>query len=96
MLYGVTALKHMPADKIQKLQNKAAQIITRADYSIRSSAVLNSLEWFNLEERERRHLLITMFKVFNNNCPTYLQEYFHRTTEVHNNYNLRGSNYDFQ
>ena len=36
-----------------------------------------------------------MFKVFNNNCPTYLQEYFHRTPEVHN-YNLRGSNYDFQ
>ena len=83
------------ADKLQKLQNRAARIITRADYSIRSSAVLNSLEWSNLEEREKRHLLITMFKVFNNNCPTYLQEYFHKTSEVHN-YNLRGSNYDFQ
>ena len=83
------------ADKLQKLQNRAARIITRADYSIRSTAVLNSLEWSNLEEREKRHLLITMFKVFNNNCPTYLQEYFHRTSEVHN-YNLRGSNYDFQ
>ena len=58
--------------------------------------MLNSLEWSNLEEREKRHLLIiTMFKVFNNNCPTYLQEYFHRTSEVHN-YNLRGLNYDFQ
>ena len=39
------------ADKLQKLQNKAARIITRADYSIRSSDVLNSLEWSNLEER---------------------------------------------
>ena len=57
--------------------------------------MLNSLEWSNLEEREKRHLLITMFKVFNNNCPTYLQEYFYRTSEVHN-YNLRGLNYDFQ
>ena len=58
--------------------------------------MVNSLEWSNLEEREKRHLLIiTMFKVFNNNCPTYLQEYFHRTSEVHN-YNLRGLNYDFQ
>ena len=83
------------AEKLQKLQNRAARIITRADYSIRSSAVLNSLEWSNLEEREKRHLLITMFKVFNSNCPTYLQEYFHRTSEVHN-YNLRGLNYDFQ
>ena len=29
------------ADKLQKLQNRAARIITRADYSIRSSDVLN-------------------------------------------------------
>ena len=59
MLYRVTAPKH--------LQNRAARIITRADYSIRSSDVLNSLEWSDLEERTKRHLLATMFKVFNNN-----------------------------
>ena len=51
------------ADKLQKLQNRAAWIITRADYSIRSSDVLNSLEWSNLEERRKRHLLVKMFKV---------------------------------
>ena len=51
------------ADKLQKLQNRAARIITRADYSIRSSDVLNSLEWSNLEERRKRHLLVKMFKV---------------------------------
>ena len=64
------------ADKLQKLQNRAARIITRADYSIRSSDVLNSLEWSNLEERRKRHLLVTMFKIFNNDCPTYLRERF--------------------
>ena len=41
-----------------------------ADYSIRSSDVLNSLKWSHLEERGKRHLLIMMFKVINNNCPT--------------------------
>ena len=41
------------AGKLQKLQNRAERIITRADYSVRSSDVLNSLEW-------------SMFKVFNN------------------------------
>ena len=51
------------ADKLQKLQNIAAWIITRADYSIRSSDVLNSLEWSNLEERRKRHLLVKMFQV---------------------------------
>ena len=72
------------ADKLQKL-------ITRADYSIRSSDVLNSLELSNLEERRQRHLLVTMFKIFNNDCPTYLREQFHRTSEIHD-YNLRDSN----
>ena len=43
------------AYKLQMLQNRAAQIITRADYSIRSSDVLNSPEWSNLEERGKRH-----------------------------------------
>ena len=56
--------------------------------------MLNSLEWSNLEEGEKRHLLIAMFKVFNN-CPTYLQEPFYRISEFHN-YNLRGSNYDLK
>ena len=83
------------ADKLQKLQNRAARIITRADYSIRSSDVLNSLEWSNLEERRKRYLLVTMFKIFNNDCPTYLREQFHRTSGIHD-YNLRGSNYDLQ
>jgi len=83
------------ADKLHKLQNRAARIITRADYSIRSSDVLNSLEWSNLEERRKRHLLVTMFKIFNDDCPTYLPEQFHRTSEIHD-YNLRGSNYDLR
>ena len=82
-------------EKFQKMQNRAARINTRADCYIRSSDVLSSLEWSNLEERRKRHLLVTMFKVFNNNRPTYLRERFHRTSEFHN-YNLRGSNYDLQ
>ena len=82
------------ANKLQKLQNRAAQIITRADYSIRSSDVLNTLEWSNSEERRKRHLLVTMFKIFNTDCPMYLREQFHRTCEIHD-YNLRGSNYHY-
>ena len=39
--------------------------------------------------------LVTMFKIFNNNCSTYLRDQFHRTSEFHN-YNLRGYNYDLQ
>ena len=53
------------ADKLQKLQNRAARIITRADYSIRSSDVLYSLEWSNFEERRKKHFLVAMLKVVN-------------------------------
>ena len=53
------------ADKLQKTQNGAERIITRADYSIRSSDVLNSLQWSNLEERRKRHLLVTMYSIIN-------------------------------
>ena len=41
------------ADKLQKMQNRAERIITRADCSIRSSDVLSSLEWCNLEEGKK-------------------------------------------
>ena len=41
------------ADKLQELQNRAARIITGADYSIRSSAVLNSLELSKKRKREK-------------------------------------------
>ena len=81
------------ADKLRKFQNRAARIITRADYSIRPPHVLNSVEWSNLEERAKRHLFsYDQFKVFNNNCLTLFRNGF---IEVHN-YNLRGSNYDLQ
>ena len=58
--------------------------INWADYSIRSSNVLNSLEWSDLEERRKRHLLVTMFKVFNK-LPSGV---VHSTSEIHN-YNLK-------
>ena len=84
------------ADKLQKLQNRAARIITRADYSIRSSDVLNSLEWSNLEERRKRHLLVAMFKIFDNDCPTYLREQFHRTSEIHDYLDKQNKTFKFE
>ena len=47
------------------------------------------------ERTFEKHPVVTMIKVFNNNCPTYPQERFHRTSEI-NDYNLGGSNYNLQ
>ena len=45
-------------DKLQRLQNRAARIITRADFSVRSRDLLINLEWPNLSERQKLHLKI--------------------------------------
>ena len=63
--------------QIEKLQNRAARIITWADYSIRSWIIRCTKlarVFANKEERGKRHLLVTMFQLFDNNCPTYLRE----------------------
>ena len=39
------------ADKLQKLQNRAARVINGADYLTPTKAILNKLGWFNLKER---------------------------------------------
>ena len=36
--------------KLQRLQNRAARIITGFDYYTRSSEILRSLNWINLED----------------------------------------------
>ena len=77
MLYGVTAPKHVRTNcKSCKIEQHGLLLGLITLSEDRSSDVLNSLEWSNLEERRKRHLLVTMFKIFNNNCPTYLRERF--------------------
>ena len=38
--------------KLQKIQNRAARIITKSDYDIRSTDILGDLGWENLESRK--------------------------------------------
>ena len=47
---------------LQKLQNRAARIITGASYFQRSSDVLCELGWMTLEARRIRQKAILMFK----------------------------------
>ena len=76
--------------KLQKLQNRAARIMTSTSYLKRSSDVLRELEWMNLEEMGRRQKAILMFKILNGLAPTYLSEMFTYNTFLHN-YGLRCS-----
>ena len=75
---------------LQKLQNRAARIITGASYLKRSCDLLAELGWLNLEAMRQRQKAILMFKVLNGLTPPYLSEMFTHETSFQN-YGLRSS-----
>ena len=80
------------ADKLQKLQNRAARILTYSNYDVRSSVLLDELGWERLEYV--RQLAVTMYKIHNNLSPSYLRGIFTNTSNVHL-HNLRNSEINY-
>ena len=76
-------------DRLQKLQNRAARVITHASYDVRSRDLLKSLNWDNLIERRFKHERILMHKIMNDRAPQYLKSHFSRVRDS-NHYDLRG------
>ena len=75
-------------EKMQKLQNRAARVITKSSYDASSSILLEKLHWDNLSLRRKKHNSILMYKTINKLTPEYLQNLFSfRST----NYNLRNA-----
>jgi hypothetical protein len=68
--------------KLQRLQNRAARIITESDYNIRSSDILTSLNWTNLETRRTQQFKTFMYKTANNMVSSYLSRKF-ASTMIH-------------
>lgn len=80
-------------NKLQKLQNRAARIITRSGYEIRSTKMLTALNWCNLETRRNQQKGTLMYKIVNGMSPRYLNEMFIPLNEAHG-HNLRNSEVD--
>ena len=74
-------------DRLQKCQNRSARAITGATYDIRSSELLDNLNWKPLEER--RNYLKSIFHT----APS-LKEAFQFNNERHNTFNLRNRDTD--
>lgn len=81
-------LSNRLADKVQKLQNRAARVILRASYDTRSSDLRNRLRWDSLCVRRIKLKAILMFKSIHGLAPSYLQNLF---SARHTNYHLRNS-----
>jgi len=68
------------SDKIQKLQNRAARILTFSNYETRSSILLDELGW---ESLENKRLAMIMYKIHNDLSPSYLRCIFTNTSNAH-------------
>ena len=54
-------LSQQLSEKLQKLQNRAARVITKSSYNMNSSYLLNSLSWDNLSVRRTKHKANLMY-----------------------------------
>lgn len=78
------------AERLQKLQNRAARVITSATYLKRSKDIRSELGWQTLQERRNKLKAVMMFKTLNGMAPRYMEDIFN----VHTGnlaYNLRAS-----
>ena len=75
-------------DKLQKLQNRAARVITGADYRTPSSVLLNKNGWSSLKEKRNKQKALMMFKIMNGMTPAYLEDILTRNIG-RSVYNLR-------
>ena len=83
------------ADKLQKLQNRAARILTFSSYDIRSSVFLDELGWERLEYVRLKQLAVTMYKIHNTPAfPSYLKRISTNASNVHL-HNLRNSELNY-
>ena len=79
------------SDMLQKLQNRAARVITQSTYDISSRDLLDELQWKwnSLSINRDKQKAIFMFKTLNGLMPQYLEEMF--SSRI-GHYTLRDSN----
>ena len=76
------------SDKLQKLQNRAARVITKSPFDTSSNHLLSTLDWERLSLRRKKQKALMMYKTMNDLAPEYLQSLF---SQRHSAYNLRNS-----
>lgn len=72
------------SNKLQKLQNRAARVITKSSYETSTDLMLEKLNWDRLSTIRKNHKATLMFKILSNQTPEYLQELFVPRIGTHN------------
>ena len=76
------------SDKIQKLQNRAARILTFSNCETCSSILSDELGWESLENKRFKQLAMIMYRI--HLSPSWLKQIFINTSDV-KAHNLRNS-----
>jgi len=71
LLYGIPGYQK---DRLQRMQNIAARIVTRCDRRDHITPVLKSLHWLPVKYRIDFKILLFVYKCLNNLAPSYLVE----------------------
>ena len=77
-------------EKLQKLQNRAARVITGDSYDTRSKDILQKLNWKNLSERRQQKTIAYVSKAIAGNCPENISKKFENSYSER--YDLRNNN----
>ena len=70
-------------DSMVKFQKRAARIILDKSIETPSADMFAELNWMTFPDRVKFQKSVLMFKIFNNLTPSYLQDHFTLTSDVH-------------
>lgn len=82
------SLSQCLSDKLQKLQNRAARIVTNSSYDTSSGPLLDLLGWDRVSITRKKQKMVVMFKTVNMLAPRYMQNMFSARSVP---YNIRNS-----
>ena len=70
-------------NELQKLQNRAARIVTNSRYDASAKPIIKKLGWHTVSEIIQMETLSMVCKSINDLAPTYLTEMFSRLSDTH-------------
>ena len=75
-------------DMLQKLQNRAARIVTNSSYDVTAAHLIKELKWPTVHDMIKQETATIVFKSISGLAPTYLSTLFTRNS-TRNMVNLR-------
>ena len=81
--------------QLQRLQNRAARVLTNSQFDALSKPLIQSLGWQTIGQLIDRQSKLTVFKCLNDLAPRYLSEFFTKNVDCIS-HNLRNTSTDLR